>query len=207
MSPISLLPHEEVVLKRLAQILGVDVEFSPGYKVYEALSGVNLALSYVMHLTNERRCPFLVGNKCSIHYIYKPYICRSFPYIPKHVRYSVDETNKYIMASADYGVSLACHIIKKDREWLERLGGNSVVLYYYLKNEYMAAREAENVRTLFLSLLSKLWRDGLVELQAARENAPVANLYELLRQFYPDLPNVIGIDKVVARVRNWAKNY
>ncbi len=207
MSPISLLPHEEVVLKRLARILGVDVEFSPGYKVYEALSGVNLALSYVMHLTNERRCPFLVGNKCSIHYIYKPYICRSFPYIPKHVRYSVDETNKYIMASADYGVSLACHIIKKDREWLERLGGNSVVLYYYLKNEYMAAREAENVRTLFLSLLSKLWRDGLVELQAARENTPVANLYELLRQFYPDLPNVIGIDKVVARVRNWAKNY
>lgn len=207
MSPISLLPHEEVVLKRLARILGVDVEFSSGYKVYEALSGVNLALSYVMHLTNERKCPFLVGNKCSIHYIYKPYICRSFPYIPKHVRYSVDETNKYIMASADYGVSLACHIIKKDREWLERLGGNSVVLYYYLKNEYMAAREAENVRTLFLSLLSKLWRDGLVELQAARENTPVANLYELLRQFYPDLPNVIGIDKVVARVRNWAKNY
>jgi Fe-S-cluster containining protein len=207
MSPISLLPHEEVVLKRLAQILGVDVEFSPGYRVYEAISGVNLALSYVMHLTSEKKCPFLVGNKCSIHYIYKPYICRSFPYIPKHVRYSIDETNKYITASADYGVSLACHIIKKDREWLERLGGNSVVLYYYLKNEYMAAREAENVRALFLSLLSKLWRDGLVELQAARENAPVANLYELLRQFYPDLPNVIGIDKVVARVRNWAKNY
>ncbi|MEM4535446.1 MAG: YkgJ family cysteine cluster protein, partial [Desulfurococcaceae archaeon] len=96
MSPISVLPHEEVILKKLGELLDVDVRFTPGYTVYEAIRGVNLAFSYVMQLNTGGQCPFLRNNKCTIHYIYKPYICRSFPYIPRHVKYSIDEVNKYI---------------------------------------------------------------------------------------------------------------
>ncbi|MEM4561728.1 MAG: YkgJ family cysteine cluster protein [Desulfurococcaceae archaeon] len=207
MSPISVLPHEEVILKKLGELLDVDVRFTPGYTVYEAIRGVNLAFSYVMQLNTGGQCPFLRNNKCTIHYIYKPYICRSFPYIPRHVKYSIDEVNKYITASTDYGLSLACHIVKKDREALEKLGNNIPILYYYLRNEYLAAKEAENVRSLFLLALSKLWREGIVELQPARLNAPVVNLYDFLRQIYPDLPTVLRVDKIIGRVKKWTKTY
>ena len=206
MSPISVLPHEVIVLKYLADKMGVKVEFNQGYTVYDAVSGVNIAFSYVMQLANGQ-CPFLNENMCSIHHIYKPYICRSFPYIPRHVKYSIDEENKYIMASTDYGLSLACHIVKRDREVLEKYSHIPGVIVHYLKKEYMVAMEAENVRTLLLTALSKLWRDGLVEIKTKVPGAPVVNLYEFLRRFYPDLPNVLGVDKVSSRARSWFKTY
>lgn len=207
MSPVSLLPHEEVILRKLAEMLGVEVTFTAGYTVFEAIRGANLAFSYVMHLSENGQCAFLENNKCTIHYIYKPYICRSFPYIPRHVKYSVDEVNKYISASADYGLSLACHVVRRDRAVLEKYIGNPSILYHYAKNEYLTASESERVRSLLLTALSKLWRDGLVDIQPARQNAPVLNLYEFLRQMYPDLPSVLGVDRVVERARRWCKTH
>lgn len=207
MSPVSLLPHEEVILGKLAEMLGVEVTFTTGYTVFEAMRGANLAFSYVMHLRENKQCAFLENNKCMIHHIYKPYICRSFPYIPRHVKYSVDEVNKYIVASTDYGLSLACHVVRRDKTILEKYVGNPSILYYYAKNEYLAASEAERARSLLLTALSKLWRDGVVDIQPARQNAPVLNLYEFLRQMYPDLPSVLGVDKVVERARRWFKTH
>ncbi|MEM0000028.1 MAG: YkgJ family cysteine cluster protein [Desulfurococcaceae archaeon] len=206
MSPISVLPHEVIVLEELAENLGVEVRFVHGYVVYEAVNDVNLAFSYVMQLISDK-CPFLRENKCSIHYIYKPYICRSFPYIPRHVKYSIDDVNRYIMASADYGLSLACHVVKKDREVLEKHAYSPNILTHYLKGERAAAIEAENARAILLLALSKLWRDGLVDIKTSKPGALAINLYEFLRRFYPDLPSVLGMDKVAVRMRKWFKAY
>jgi len=206
MSPISVLPHEVIVLKELADSLGIDVSLTHGYVVYEAISGVNLAFSYVMHPVNGQ-CPFLDGNKCLIHFVYKPYICKSFPYIPRHVKYSIDNINKYIMASADYGLSLACQVVRRDREVLSKFSHMPGIIVHYLKAEHLTAMEAENARSLLLLALSKLWRRGLVEIKASSPGVPVVNLYEFLRRFYPDLPSVLGVDKVASRIRSWAKGY
>jgi Fe-S-cluster containining protein len=207
MSPISILPHEEIVLRELSKIMGVNITTSPGYTVYDVISGVNIAFSYVLHLNEKSTCPFLVDNKCSIHYIYKPYICRSFPYIPRHVKYSIDDVNKYIIASTDYGLSLACHIIRRDKDILEKYGGKPSVLIHYLRDEYLASVEAENVRLLLLYLLSLLWREGVVEIKPSVQGVQVVNLYEFLRRYFPELPTKLNIDKVLIKVKKWSKNY
>lgn len=208
MSDISLLPHEVIILENLAEKIGIKITFRPGYMVYDVISGVNIAFSYVMFLI-DGKCPFLEDNKCRIHYIYKPYICRSFPYVPRHVKYSIDDVNKYIATSTDYSVSLACHIVKKDREIIEKhihaYRNPNGILIRYMKNEYETAVEAENVRSLLLLALSKLWRDGLVEVRSFVPGAPIVNLYEFLRRFYPDLPTVLKIDKVASKMRAWFK--
>lgn len=207
LSPISLLPHEEIILRELSGLVGVEVKFSPGYTVYDAISGVNVAFSYILHLDENSKCPFLLGNKCSIHYIYKPYICRSFPYIPRHVRYSIDDVNKYITAEADYGLSLACHIVKRDKETLEKCALKQSILVHYSRDEYLASVEAENTRLLLLYLLSKLWREGLVDVKPSVPGVQVMSLYEFLRRYFPELPSRLSLDKVLIRVRKWSKNY
>lgn len=211
MSPISLLPHEAVVLEWLADKMELRFECVHGYVVYDALSGMNLAFSYIMQLNNGH-CPFLEGNKCRIHNIYKPYICRSFPYTPKHVKYHMDDVNKYIMASTEYGLSLACSVVKKHKEVLEKYWfrdneSPDKILQHYFKDGYLAAVEGDNTRSLLLTLLSKLWRDGLADIRQANITAPVVNLYEYLRRFYPDLPNILRIDKIVHKVRACLKAY
>ncbi|MCC6010898.1 MAG: YkgJ family cysteine cluster protein [Desulfurococcaceae archaeon] len=207
LSPISLLPHEGIVLRELSEIIGVEVKFTPGYTVYDAISGVNIAFSYILHLNENSKCPFLLDNKCSIHYIYKPYICRSFPYIPRHVRYSIDDVNRYITAEADYGLSLACYIVRRDKEVLEKYSGKHSVLVHYLRDEYLASVEAENIRLLLLYLLSVLWREGLVNIKPSVPGARVISLYEFLRSYFPELPSRLNLDKVLVKVRKWSKNY
>ncbi len=207
MSPISILPHEEIVLRELSKIRGVSITTSPGYAVYDVISGVNIAFSYVLHLNEKSTCPFLVNNKCSIHYIYKPYICRSFPYIPRHVKYSIDDINRYIIASTDYGLSLACHIIRRDKNVLEKYNSRPGILIHYLRNEYLASVEAENVRLLLLYLLSLLWREGFVEIKPSVQGAQVVNLYEFLRRYFPELPTKLNLNRVLIKVRKWSKNY
>lgn len=206
LSPISLLPHEEVILRELGRVMGVDVKITPGYMVYDAISGVNIAFSFILQLNENSACPFLVGNKCSIHYIYKPYICRSFPYIPRRVKYSIDDVNKYITATADYGLSLACHIIRRDRETLENYGRYGVLLHYS-RDEYLASIEAENIRLLSLYLLSVLWREGLVDIKPSVHGARAENLYEFLRKYFPELPSRLNMDRVLVKVAKWSKNY
>lgn len=206
MSPISVLPHEVIILEKLAEKLSVEVRFMHGYTVYDAINGVNLAFSYVMQLI-DNQCPFLEGNRCLIHMVYKPYICKSFPYIPRHIKYSIDDINKYIVASADYGLSLACQIVRKDRELLEKYSHISGLLVHYLRDERVAAMKAENARSLLLFALSKLWKEGLVDIRASVPGAPTVNLYEFLRRFYPDLPSVLGVDKIALRIRSWARGH
>ena len=206
LSPISILPHEEVILRELSRILGVNIELSPGYTVYDSVSCVNIAFSFVLHLNEKSTCPFLVNNKCSIHYIYKPYICRSFPYIPRHVKYSIDDVNKYITATADYGLSLACRIVKRDREILEKYSRHSI-LSHYLRDEYLASVEAENIRLLLLYLLSVLWREGIIDIRPSVPSARVVGLYEFLRRYFPELPSRLNIDNILVKVRKWSKNY
>lgn len=206
MSPISVLPHEVVILDRLAEILDLKVIFEPGYMLYDNVNKVNIALSFIMQLEGGK-CVFLKESKCVIHSIYKPYICRSFPYIPRHVKYNIDDVNKYIYATTDHGLSLACPVVRRDREVLEKYGlrntpFTNVIIRYY-KEGYNAALEAENTRSLMLTLLSKIWRDGYIDIEPARQQAYVLNLYEFLRRFYPDLPNILGIDRVFLRMRAW----
>ena len=209
MSPISLLPHEEVILRMLGEYMGIEVKTTHGYTVCEAVNGVNLAFSYVLHLENGK-CPFLRDNLCGIHYVYKPYICRSFPYIPRHVKYHIDEENRYIMATTEHGLSLACPVVKRDRGALERIeamygGPMEKILIHYYKDGYVAAVEAENARSLLLRLLSKLWRDNIIDVKPSKHEGIVVNLYEFLRKYYPDLPSVLGVDKVGSRVRTWLR--
>ncbi|MGC8954331.1 MAG: YkgJ family cysteine cluster protein [Desulfurococcus sp.] len=199
-SPVSILPHEDVVLEIIAGVLDLPYKSQPGYTVYDEISGLNIAFSYIMELNNGR-CVFLSGVRCLIHDVYKPLICRSYPYVPRHVKYNIDERGRYILATADYGISLACPIVRKDRGVLEKYSENPGLVIRYMKREYEAAVEMENARNLLLGLLSKLWREGLVELSTGKRNAPVVNLYEFLRKYYPDLPNMLNIDKVVEKIK------
>ncbi|AFL66645.1 putative Fe-S oxidoreductase [Desulfurococcus amylolyticus DSM 16532] len=199
-SPVSILPHEDVVLKIIAGVLDLPYKSQPGYTVYDEISGLNIAFSYIMELNNGR-CVFLSGVRCLIHNVYKPLICRSYPYVPRHVKYNIDERGRYILATADYGISLACPIVRMDRSVLEKYSENPGLVIRYMKREYEAAVEMENARNLLLGLLSKLWREGLVELSTGKRNTPVVNLYEFLRKYYPDLPNMLNIDKVVEKIK------
>jgi len=199
-SPVSILPHEDVILRAIAERLDLPYRSSPGYTIFDKVSGVNIAFSYVMEL-HDGKCIFLQGNKCVIHDVYKPLICRSYPYVPRHVKYNIDERNRYIVATADYGISLACPVVKRNREILEKYSGNPGIVIRYLKREYQAAVEMENTRNLLLSLLSKLWREGLVDLTSSRSSAPVVNLYDFLRRYYPDLPSILNIDKAVRGIK------
>lgn len=204
MSPVSLLPHEEVVLRRLAEGMGAPFRARPGYTMYDEVSGFNLAFSYVMELV-DGRCPFLRGTLCSINGVYKPLICRSFPYIPREVRYNIDRQARAVAATADYGLSLACPVIKRHRPLLERMGeAGPGALEAYMPSEVEAAREMERARGLLLALLSALWRAGVVELADSRPGAPVANLYVFLIKHFPSLPHVLGVDRVARAVEGVA---
>ncbi|WP_440059729.1 YkgJ family cysteine cluster protein [Thermogladius sp. 4427co] len=198
-SPVSLLPHEDVILRELAERMGLVYKSYPGYSMYDRVSGYNLAFSYVMDLI-DGKCTFLSGNLCMIHNIYKPLICRSFPYIPRQVRYNIDSYNRVVYATAEYGLSLVCPVIKDDKRMLEKmLETNPGFLAEYMPSEYDAAGEMERIRSLMLTLLSTLWRLGIVDLESHRPGAPVYNLYLFLVKHYPDLPHILRIDQVMKK--------
>ncbi len=199
-SPVSLLPHEDVILREIAERLEIPYKSYNGYVMYDRVSGYNLAFSYVMDLI-EGKCPFLAGNLCRIQNLYKPLICRSFPYIPRQVRYNIDSYNRVVYATVEYGLSLMCPVVKKDKTELERLGElNPGILSEYMPQEYEAAGEMERIRSLLLALLSTLWRLGVVDLETGRPGAPVYNLYLFLARHYPDLPHILKIDHVMKRL-------
>ncbi|MGC9121997.1 MAG: YkgJ family cysteine cluster protein [Thermogladius sp.] len=199
-SPVSLLPHEDVILRELAEALGLPYKSYNGYYMYDRVSGYNLAFSYVMDLV-DGKCPFLAGNLCRIQNIYKPLICRSFPYIPRQVKYNIDSYNRVVYATVEYGLSLMCPVIKKDRSVLEKYSElNPGILSEYMPYEYDAANEMERIRSLFLALLSTLWRLGIVDLEPGRPGAPVYNLYLFLARHYPDLPHILKVDQVTKRL-------
>lgn len=163
LSPITLLPHEVHVLVREAKRLGIDIDFEPGYMIYDTVSRTYIVLSYHLKLDKNHRCPFLVGNKCILHGRYKPYTCRSFPYVPKEIRYIVDRTTKTIAHKSIYGVSTACVFVKRYSKTIEevvRKHGIQGAFPY----EYRSAFEAENWRRWYMASLTLLWRYSLVDL-------------------------------------------
>ncbi len=202
-SPVTILPYEDVILRKLAGMLGRPYKSRPGYRVYDKIHGVWIALSYAMQLI-EGKCTFLTrDNLCMINSIYKPLICRSYPYVPREIRYIMNEQLKMVHATAEYGLSIKCPVVKEDREYLTRLiSSRPDWPIVYLPNEYKAAMEFEEKRSLLLRLLSGLWGRGLVNLSGEGPPAsPIVNLYEVLRRFYPNLPYILGIDATLRRIR------
>lgn len=198
-SPISLLPHEDRILSILSRKLGLPYRSKPGYKVFDRIRKSYIALSYAMELV-DNRCVFLSrDNLCMIQKIYKPLICRSFPYIPRQVRYNIVWNIKTIFATVDYGLSTICPVIKEDKKNLGKiLEYNPEFIKKYLFNEYRAGNEMENIRAFLLSMLSDLWRQGYVDItDDPRIKAPVINLYDLLRKYYPNLPYLLNIDEIL----------
>ncbi len=204
MSPISLLPFEDTILRIIAEKLDLPYRSRYGYILYDSIRGVGIALSYAMELV-DNKCIFLdKDNLCRIHSIYKPLVCRSYPYVPKQIRYTISRDLKIVFASVEYGISTKCPVIERDREYLSKL-----ITHYvnwpqiYFREEYKAALEMEEKRSLLLRLLSKLWINGVVDLKETNPNKNIAvvNLYELLRSYYPNLPYMLGIDRVYKRLR------
>lgn len=187
------------MLRTLAVVYGVKYKSTPGYRVYDRIHRSYIALSYTMELI-DGKCPFLSqDNRCTLHYVYKPLICRSFPHVPRQVRYNIVWGLRVIYASVEYGVSIECPVVKRDKQYIEALLAKGS-LDEYLGSEKIASLEMEKARNTLLSLLSELWRKGVVELS---ENpgirAPVINLYDLLRKYYPNLPYILGISRVLER--------
>lgn len=199
LSPVSLLPHEDITLRYLADTLELKYVSVPGYKMYDEISGYNLAFSYAMELINGK-CVFLRDNLCIIHDKYKPLICRSYPFVPRQVKYYVDHNNRRVYAIVDHGLSMSCPVVLKDREKIEASGNPYKIVYDYAPSEYLASLEMERARNIYLELLSFLWKKGLVELSEAKTNAPVMNLYNFLRRFIPETPNLLNIQPIKNRV-------
>lgn len=200
-SPVSILPHEDILLRRVANIFDLDYVSTPGYKFYDRLSKTHIVVSYVMELVGNK-CVFLKDNKCSIHDIYKPLICRSFPYVPRNVKYNIVWDSKIIFPTVDYGISTECLSIKDQYGFLHRLfETNSTYFSRFLYNEMSVAREMEEKRIILLNMLSDAWRRGYVDLS---DNTGIAynvvNLYEFLRKLYPDLPFLLGLKKISIEV-------
>lgn len=195
-SSVSILPHENVILKKLADKYGLPYSSTPGYVVYDSLNKRYIALSYVMHLSNGK-CLFLEGNKCKIHYEYKPLICRSFPYVPKRVRYVIVDQTKSIYAKVDYGISLECLFVKNNKRHLEELLVDEKYIYDFFEEQIREAVKMESLRNTILNLLSNLWHLGLISIsEKTGEPFIVQNVYDVLRTQYPELPYILGINKV-----------
>ncbi len=202
-SPISILPHEDYILHNLAQHLGVKYRSRPGYRVFDKRTGRDIALSYVMELV-DGRCPFLRHDDlCMIQDIYKPLICRSFPYVPKQVRYIISNELKLVSAKVDYGISSACPVIRQDKEIIMGLMAATPLWHrLYFPQEYAAAMEMEGKRTLMLRLLSNLWISGIVDIDSGNVGKHnIINLYELLRTYFPNLPYIMGLGETLDRIR------
>ncbi len=202
-SPISILPHEDYILRILARHLGVKYRSRPGYRVFDKRTGRDIALSYVMELV-DGRCPFLrQDDLCMIQDVYKPLICRSFPYVPKQVRYIISNELKLVFTKVEYGISSACPVIRQDKEVIMGLMAATPLWHrLYFPREYVAAMEMEEKRTLMLRLLSKLWSSGIVEIDSdhgGKHN--IINLYELLRTYFPNLPYIMGLGETINKIR------
>ncbi len=143
-------------------------------------------VSYVLDL-NDGVCPFLdERGRCMIHNTCKPYVCRSFPYVAKRIRYLLSREKRIIMPRPEYGVSTACTFISKHRNEIEKEIGKHGIANVF-PNEVRVAQEAEEKRRVMLTLLSTLWRMGVVDLEVGSERGIPIPLHKFLRMYYPSL--------------------
>ncbi|WP_448579498.1 YkgJ family cysteine cluster protein [Thermosphaera sp.] len=192
LSPVSLLPHEDMALRFLANAYNLKYRSFPGYKMYDEISGFNLAFSYVMELV-DGKCTFLENNLCLIHNVAKPLICRSYPFVPMQVKYFVDNFNRRVYAVVEHGLSMKCPVVSRDLRRMESVENPYRLAYFYTPNEFLASLEMERARNIYFELLSALWKKRLVELTEEKRGAPVINLYQFLRTYFPEMPNLLNI--------------
>ncbi|MCX8198491.1 MAG: YkgJ family cysteine cluster protein [Sulfolobales archaeon] len=206
-SPITLQSFEEMLVNFLAESMSIDVKIAPAYTIYDALSNQWIALSYTLYLNDDNKCPFLSkDNRCSIHSIYKPFICRTYPYVPREVQYLVNSELKLIIPQVVYGVSTRCPVIELHKPLISKyFEANASFIKEYMPSEYEAAIEAERARLVIVTLLSNLWRDGLVELVQkppfTGSSSRFINAYSLLQRYNPRLPYILGIYSIVEKIR------
>ena len=205
-SPITLQSFESIIISSLSRVFDIKVHMEPGYVVWDRIGNLYLAISYILKLNNDGRCPFLTkDNKCIIHSIYKPLICRSYPYVPREVRYLFIERLKLIVPKVEYGLSAKCPVIERHKYLIDKyMDLDPYFISKYMPNEYKAALEAESKRTIILNLLSSLWRRGLIDLATINRMPPnirVTNVYNFLRNYYPNLPYVLGIEEAFRRIK------
>jgi Fe-S-cluster containining protein len=189
-SPVTVLPHEVYILQRLAEKLGVNVVFTPAYKVADVKSGVRIAMSYLMHLDEEGKCPFLDGTECMVHSLYKPLTCRSFPYLPKVIRYELDPVSREIRIDVKFVMSTLCPVVRKDLTPADAAKMSNInMAVKYAPQEAKVALKTLEKRYLYAKILSGLWKRGAVELDDESKYPfyPVVNGFAFIRRFYPEL--------------------
>jgi Fe-S-cluster containining protein len=185
------LPHEALILRELAQSLERNVKFTPGYVVLDAKNEVRIALSYLMYLDPSNRCPFLAPDRsCMIHGLYKPLTCRSFPYLPRVIRYSVDPQDKSVDFTVEFVVSTLCPVTREySRREAEAIVRSRQIAVRVMPNEARAALETIRARKMYAEALTVLWRSGIVELKGTGYGDgvhwPLVNGYEFIRRFIP----------------------
>ncbi len=208
-SPVTVFPHEVIILSRLAEELDItDLVFKPGYVITDIKNGVRIALSYLMQLNSKGICPFLdpYNKTCSVHSLYKPLTCRSFPYLPRVIRYIIDPELKVVDFNVEFVISSLCPVIKNNYtpDDLELMIRNIKIAMKAMPKEVDAAQEAIRVRKIYADALTALWRAGYIELRGNdgnNVNWPIVNAFEYIRQFIPHItldsfvPNIMEIMK------------
>lgn len=195
------------MLRRACNILNIECTISHGYLIYDKKSNTFIALSYILELSNGV-CPFLEKNRCLLHNYYKPLVCRAFPYVPKVVRYLYDSSTRTMTSIVEYGVSRNCPAIEA---YIKHFGDtklNPLHLYMFMPSEVAAAAEMERKRSIILSLLSTLWRKGILELEPGRkpsQNTYIVNVYDVLRRYYPSLPYILDVYTDICRINRLAR--
>jgi hypothetical protein len=178
------------ILQRLAERLGAPVVFTPAYKVADVKSGLRVAISYLMHLDEEGKCPFLEGTSCMVHSLYKPLTCRSFPYLPKVIRYELDPASREIRIDVKFVMSTLCPVVRRDLAPADVAKMSSIhIAVKYAPRETEVALKTLEKRYLYAKVLSELWKKGAVELDDEGKYPfyPVVNGFAFIRRFYPEL--------------------
>lgn len=184
-SHIAVLAHEKLILTKLARTLGINVKFSYDYTIYDRYSDKQIVLTYYIVL-EKGSCPFLKGNTCLIHNLYKPLICRSFPYVPKKVEYLYNTDLKIIKHRSVYAISTACTFIRKFKSEIEKQIVSENDIKSFLPDEYLAATKMEILRTKYLTALSYLWRANYIFLDFTyKGQAHVIDAYSFIRRYLP----------------------
>ncbi|MCU7788001.1 YkgJ family cysteine cluster protein [Pyrobaculum sp. 3827-6] len=189
-SPVTVLPHEVYLLQKYARDLGVEVVFTPAYKVADLRANLRVALSYLMHLDEDGACPFLDGTRCMLHDLYKPLTCRSFPYLPKVIRYELDPAAREVRMDVKFVMSTLCPVVRRDLTAADVAHmANVKVAVKYAPREVGVAVKTLEKRYLYAKILSELWKRGEAELDEEGKYPffPIINGFTYIRRFYPEL--------------------
>ncbi len=191
-TPITILPHEALVLSALSREQGISIPIDPGFTIVDTQHNLRITLSYILKPVGGS-CPFLNGEKCSIHDVYKPLICRSFPLVPTHIRYFIDTKTLRIVHSSRYGLSTFCPVVKELAKNLSSLysieseNTSATLIPSTFPDEYEAYYTMEYLRMTYMYALSRLWQSNALGLlvydRNKRKELPLVNAYTLVKPF------------------------